>query len=91
MLHKLHELLREADIHKNQMVENQTDFYTASCFLVGVYILLYRIFSKTLLNIGNKEKLNTIEGKKKGKIIPLFEITNYVDEILLSLATQYTF
>ena len=91
MLHKFHKLLREADIHKNQMVENQTDFYTASCFLVGIYILLYKIFSKTLLNIGNKEKLNIIEGKKKGKIIPLFEITNYVDEILLSLATQYTF
>ena len=35
MMHKFHELLREADIHKNQMVENQTDFHTASCFLVA--------------------------------------------------------
>ena len=33
-------------------------------------------------------ELNTIDGKKKGKIIPLFEITNYVDEILLGLVTQ---
>ena len=35
------ELLREADIHKNQMVENQTDFHTASCFLVDVKIYYY--------------------------------------------------
>ena len=36
-------------------------------------------------------ELNTIDGKKKGKIIQLFEITNYVDEILLGVVTQYTF
>ena len=36
-------------------------------------------------------ELNTIDGKQKGRIIPLFEITNYVDEILLGLVTQYTF
>ena len=35
-------------------------------------------------------ELNTIDGKRKGRIIPLFEITNYVDEILLGLVTQYT-
>ena len=35
-------------------------------------------------------ELNTIDGKQKGKMIPLFEITNYVDEIL-GLVTQYSF
>ena len=56
MMYTFHELLRKADIDKNQMVENQTDFHTASCFLVDIHIyLLYRIFSKTLPNIGNKE------------------------------------
>ena len=52
MMHTFHELLRKAD---NQ-TENQTDFHTASCFLVDIHIyLLYRIFSITLPNIGNKE------------------------------------
>ena len=55
MMYTFHELLRKADIDKNQMVENQTDFHTASCFLVDIHSLLYRIFSKTLRNIGNKE------------------------------------
>ena len=56
MVHEFQELLREADIHKNQMVENQTDFHTASCFLIGIHIILSnRFFSKTLLHIGNKE------------------------------------
>ena len=54
MMHKCHELLTKADIYINQMVENQTDFHTASCFLVDIHSL-YRIFSKTLPNIGNKE------------------------------------
>ena len=40
---------------------------------------------------GISPELNTIDGKKKGKIIQLFEITNYVDEILLGVVTQYTF
>ena len=35
--------------------------------------------------------LNIIDCRKKGKIILLLEITNYVDEILLGLVTQYTF
>ena len=35
MMHKFHELLREVDIHKNQMVENQAHFHTANCFLVA--------------------------------------------------------
>ena len=36
MIPKLHELLREVDIHLNQMVENQTDFHKASRFLVDI-------------------------------------------------------
>ena len=36
-------------------------------------------------------ELNTIDGKKKGKIIPLFEIATYVDKILLGLVAQYIF
>ena len=36
MIPKLHELLREVDIHLNQMVENQTDFHKASLFLVDI-------------------------------------------------------
>ena len=40
---------------------------------------------------GISPELNTIDSKKKGKTIPLFEITNYVDEILLGLVTQYMF
>ena len=35
MMRKFHELLREADVHMNQMVENQVDFH-ASCFLVDI-------------------------------------------------------
>ena len=54
MMHKCHELLTKADIYINQMVENQTDFHTASCFLIDIHSL-YRIFSKTLPDIGNKE------------------------------------
>ena len=38
MMNKFHELLKEVDIHKNQMVENQTDFPTATCFLVDIQI-----------------------------------------------------
>ena len=49
MMHKFHELLKEADIHINQMVENQTDFHTTRCFLVDSNILLNRIFQKTLM------------------------------------------
>ena len=42
MMHKFHELLREADIHKNQMVENQAGFYTSSYFLVDIQIYYYK-------------------------------------------------
>ena len=49
MMHKFHELLKEAGIHINQMVENQTDFHTTHCFLVDSNILLNRIFQKTLM------------------------------------------
>ena len=42
MMHKFHELLRKADVHKNQMVENQSSFYTASCFLVDIQICYYK-------------------------------------------------
>ena len=38
MMHKFHELLAEIDINKNQMVENNTDFHTATCFLVDIQI-----------------------------------------------------
>ena len=48
MIHKFHELLREADIHKDQMVENQTDFYTASCFLVDIDMYYYTEFFQKL-------------------------------------------
>ena len=49
MMHKFHELLREADIHKNHMVENQTDFHTASCFLVDIQIYYIEFFQKFYL------------------------------------------
>ena len=39
MMHILCELWREADNHMNYMVENQTDFHKASCFLVDIQIL----------------------------------------------------
>ena len=42
MMHEFHELLTESDIHKNQMVENQTGFYTARCFLVDIQIYYYK-------------------------------------------------
>ena len=48
MMHKFHELLREADIHKDQMVENQTDFLTASYFLVDIHIYYYIEFFQKL-------------------------------------------
>ena len=38
MMHLLHELWREADIHYNHMVEKKADFYKASCFLVDIQI-----------------------------------------------------
>ena len=41
MMHKFHELLKEVDIDKNQMVENQTDFGIARCFLVDIRIYYY--------------------------------------------------
>ena len=55
--------------------------------------LLYQDLSKVVAVssyciAGISPELNTIDGKKKGKIIPLFEIINYVDEILLGLVTQ---
>ena len=49
MMHKFHELLREADIDKNHMVENQTDFHTAICFLVGIQIYYIEFFQKFYL------------------------------------------
>ena len=55
MMHEFHELLKEVVIYANQMVENQTDFCTAWCFLVDIQISLYIIFSIALPNIGNKE------------------------------------
>ena len=48
MMHKFYELLRGAAIHKNQMVENQTDFHTASCFLVNIHIYHYTEFFQKL-------------------------------------------
>ena len=48
MMHKFHELLRKADINKNQIVENQTDFHTASCFLVDIQIYYYIEFFQKL-------------------------------------------
>ena len=38
MMDVFHELLQEADVHKNQMVKNQIDFHTANCFLVDIQI-----------------------------------------------------
>ena len=56
----------------------------------GHYLEVHkRLKNVTLLYVS--PELNTIDGKQKGRIIPLFEITNYVDEILLGLVTQYTF
>ena len=48
MMNKFHELLIEADIHKNQMIENQTDFDTASCFLVDIQIYYFIEFFQKL-------------------------------------------
>ena len=53
MMPRFHELLREADIHMNHMIESQTGFHTASRRYLN--ILLNRIFSKTLPNIGSKK------------------------------------
>ena len=45
MMHKFHELLREADIHKKtKMVENQTDSHTGKllvCIFVGLFISIF--------------------------------------------------
>ena len=49
-----------------------------------VAVLLYCI-------AGISPELNTIDDKKKGKMIQLFEITNYADEILHGVVTQNTF
>ena len=38
MMCKFHKLLREAHIHMNQMVKNQTNFHKVSCFLVDIQI-----------------------------------------------------
>ena len=38
MVHIFWELWREADIHMNQMVENQTDFHKASYFLADIQL-----------------------------------------------------
>ena len=46
MMHKIHEPLKEVDFHKNQMVENQTDFHTARCFLVDIQIFYYTEFEQ---------------------------------------------
>ena len=56
MMHKLHKLLRD-DIHKNQMVENQTDFHTASCFLVDIQTYYYVDFFQKLYLIQVTKKL----------------------------------
>ena len=53
-------------------------------------VLLYEDVSSYCITSISPE-LNAIDGKQKGRIIPLFEIANYVDEILLGLVTQYTF
>ena len=57
MMHKFHELLKEVDIRKNQMVENQTDFCTTRCFLVDVKIYYYIEFFQKLYLIQVTEKL----------------------------------
>ena len=60
MMHKFHELIREADVHKDEMVENQTDFHTVSCFLVDSQIYYWTDFFQKLClipvpNIGHRE------------------------------------
>ena len=39
MMHIFGKLWRDAFIHKNQIVKNQTDFHKASYFLVDIQIL----------------------------------------------------
>ena len=39
MMYIFRKLWREADIHMDNIVENQTDFYRASYFLVDIQIL----------------------------------------------------
>ena len=46
MMHIFRELWREADIHMNHMVENQTDFHKASYFRVDIQILNCTKFSQ---------------------------------------------
>ena len=48
MMHKFHKLLKQVDIHKYQIVENQTDFCTAWCFLVDIQIYCYIEFFQKL-------------------------------------------
>ena len=46
MMHKFQE--EEVEIHKNQLVENQTDFQTARYFLVDIQIYYYIGFFQKL-------------------------------------------
>ena len=57
MMHKCHELLKEVDIHKNQIIESQNDSHTTSCFLVDIHIYYYTEFFQKInkTNIGNKQ------------------------------------
>lgn len=40
---------------------------------------------------GLSPELNTTNGREKGKVIPLFKISNHVHKILLDLVTKYSF
>ena len=59
MMHIFCELWREPDIHMAHMVENQTGFHRASCFLENIlfsyFQILNKIYSITCIRIGNKE------------------------------------
>ena len=59
MMHKFHELLREADIHKKtKMVENQTDSHTANCWSAYLLVSLFLFFIRMLGLPPQKQSLN---------------------------------